>query len=162
MHVGPGLSLAQAVARAAQCGLPEISDVALMDRLRGAEEWLRWMCQRLLEQSFARSQWEDLPGGHRLVAVDSTCIQETGATGSDWRLHYAIELPGLFCQQARLSGCARGESLALYKVREGDVLMGERNYCKAANQAGAQKRRPCAVALAQHGAAPGRRAGCAV
>ncbi|MDR2675395.1 MAG: hypothetical protein LBC18_11190, partial [Opitutaceae bacterium] len=34
MHVGPGLSLslAQAVARAAQCGLPKISDVALMER----------------------------------------------------------------------------------------------------------------------------------
>jgi hypothetical protein len=132
MHVAPGLSLAQAVARAAQCGLPEISDVALMDRMRASEQWLRWMCQRLLEQRYGAAPGMELRGGYRVVAVDSTTIQEPGATGTDWRLHYAIELPGLFCEQAQLTGSQGGESLCRFEIRAGDLLLGDRNFCKAA------------------------------
>jgi hypothetical protein len=131
MHVGPGLSLAQAVARAGQCGLPEISDVALMNRMRGAEEWLRWMGQGLLAERQGSLDRMKLAEGYRVVAVDSTTIQEPGATGTDWRLHYAIELPGLFCEQAQLSDSKGGESLCRFEIGQGDLILGDRNFCKA-------------------------------
>ena len=130
MHVGPGLSLAQAVARAAQCGLPEISDVALMDRMKASEAWVRWMCQGLLEERCRGLEGMRLRGGYRVMAVDSTTIQEPGATGTDWRLHYAIGLPGLFCEQAQLTDSKGGESLCRFEIRKGDLVMGDRNFCK--------------------------------
>jgi hypothetical protein len=46
-------------------------------------------------------------------------------------LHYAIELPGLFCEQAELTDSKGGESLCRYKIRKGDLILGDRNFCKA-------------------------------
>ncbi|MDR2674610.1 MAG: hypothetical protein LBC18_07015, partial [Opitutaceae bacterium] len=57
--------------------------------------------------------------------------QEPGATGTDWRLHYAIELPGLFCEQAQLTGSKGGGSLCRFEIRKGDLILGYRNFCKA-------------------------------
>jgi hypothetical protein len=125
MHEGPGLSLAQAVARAEQCGLPKIPDVALMERMKGSEDWVRWMCQKLLGERHGGLDGMEM-GGYRVVAVDSTTIQEPGATGTDWRLHYEIELPGLFCEQAQLTDSKGGESLCRYEIRKGDLIPGRK------------------------------------
>jgi hypothetical protein len=135
LHVGPGLSLQQAVVRAGQWGLPEISDVALYKRMKNCAPWLRWMCGRLIDQTRLEQDWP-LPGGNlRMIAVDSTDIEEPGPTGSDWRLHYAIEMPGAFCAHAELTDKHGGESLCRYPVTERDLLCGDRNYCKE-NQIG--------------------------
>ena len=132
LHVGPGLSLQHAVVRAAQWGLPLISDVALLKRMRESGEWLRWMCEQLVAQQMPAQNWT-VPGSKlRMIAVDSTDIQEPGATGSDWRLHYAIGMPGAFCVHAQLTDRRGGESLCRYPVGEHDLLAGDRNYCKEA------------------------------
>jgi len=130
LHAGPGLSLQQAVIRAAQWGLPQISDVALLHRMQCSGEWLRWMCEQLVNEQKIRSNWTVSASNLRMIAVDSTDISEPGATGSDWRLHYAIEMPGVFCVHAQLTDRQGGESLARYPVAKGDLLAGDRNYCK--------------------------------
>jgi len=132
LHVGPGLSLQNAVERAALWGLPKISDVALLDRLKGSGEWLRWMCEQLLAEQKLNQDWK-VPGGElSMIAVDSTDIQESGATGSDWRLHYAIAMPGAFCVHAQLTDRHGGESLCRYPIKKNDLVAGDRNYCKEA------------------------------
>jgi hypothetical protein len=132
LHVGPGLSLQNTVERAALWGLPKISDVALLERMRGSGEWLRWMCEQLLAGQNSAQDWK-VPGSElRMIAVDSTDIQEPGATGSDWRLHYAIAMPGAFCAHAQLTDKHGGESLCRYPIKENDLLAGDRNYCKEA------------------------------
>src|SRR5579864_4734074 len=67
LHVGKGYSLRETVVRAKLAGLAEISDVALLKRLRRAEHWLRWLCTQLFEGS----GWE-MPAdarGYNLRAV---------------------------------------------------------------------------------------------
>jgi len=130
LHVAPGLSLEHAVIRAAQCGLPEITDVALMYRMKRSVEWLCWMCEQLINEQRLGQNWT-VPGSNlRMIAVDSTDITEPGPTGSDWRLHYAIEMPGVFCVHAELTDKHGGESLCRYPVGKNDLLSGDRNYCK--------------------------------
>ena len=132
LHVGPGLSLRNAVERAALWGLPSISDVALLDRMKASGEWVRWMCEQLLAEQKLNQDWK-VPGSElRMMAVDSTDIQEPGATGSDWRLHYAIAMPGAFCVHAQLTDRHGGESLCRYPIKENDLVAGDRNYCKEA------------------------------
>jgi len=132
LHVGQGLSLRQAVTRAAEWGLPPISDVALLKRMRVSGAWVHWLCEQLVLQQSAALRWP-VPGSPlRLLAVDSTDIQEPGATGSDWRLHYALELPGAFCVHAQLTDRHGGESLCRYPISKNDLLAGDRNYCKEA------------------------------
>jgi hypothetical protein len=51
LHVGCGYSLRETVVRAKAAGIAEVSDVALLQRLRKAEGWLRGLCVSLLEES---------------------------------------------------------------------------------------------------------------
>src|SRR5450756_389032 len=44
LHVGKGYSLRETVVRAKAAGIAEVSDVALMKRLRKAEGWLHGLC----------------------------------------------------------------------------------------------------------------------
>jgi hypothetical protein len=51
LHVGKGYSLRETVVRAKLTGLADISDVALLKRLRRAGRWLHWLCTELFEAS---------------------------------------------------------------------------------------------------------------
>jgi len=130
LHVGRGLSLRQAVVRAEQWGLPQVSDVALLKRMRASGEWLRWMCQKLVEEQRERRKWALPVNGLRMLAVDGTSIQDPGPTGSGWRLHYAVELPGVFCAHAHVGERREAESLRHYELGSGDLVAADRGYCR--------------------------------
>ncbi len=129
LHVATGLSLKQAVARARAQGLASLSDVALLKRLRTSEAWLA----ELSRQMFQRSRFDAWPAKalpeRRLRAVDATTIQEPGATGTDWRVHYCIGLPDLNCDYYELTSARGGETYMRVPVTPGDVILGDRGYC---------------------------------
>ena len=52
LHVARGYSLRETVVRARLANWTDISDVALLKRLRHSEEWLRFLCVALLRESF--------------------------------------------------------------------------------------------------------------
>lgn len=129
LHVATGLSLKQAAARAQLQGLAKISSVGLFKRLRSAEGWLRELARRMFERSgFARTRLRVLKG-RRLRAVDATTIQEPGATGTDWRVHYSISLPRMRCDFYEVTDNKGGESYKRIPVRPGDIILGDRGYC---------------------------------
>lgn len=129
LHVSTGLSLKQAAARAHLQGLATISDVGLLKRLRNSEGWLRELARRLFEGSrFARGQARPLQG-RRLRAVDATTVEEPGATGTDWRVHYTIALPEMRCDFYEITGDAGAESYKRVPLAPGDVILGDRGYC---------------------------------
>src|SRR2546427_7583647 len=83
LHVARGYSLRETVVRARMARLARVSDVALLKRLRSAEEWFHTLCVALLqEQGLGLPQ---TPRQLRLRLVDSTTIKEPGKTGSLWR-----------------------------------------------------------------------------
>ena len=49
MHTATGLSLRQTVVRAREQSIANISDVALLKRLRSSETWLRYLTSHLTE-----------------------------------------------------------------------------------------------------------------
>ena len=123
MHVANGYSLAETAARAAQLGM-ELSAVAVFKRLRASEEWLRWLAeqQRGTQRLAVESQ------GRPVRAVDATTVSEPGSTGTDWRVHYAVNLANLQCDFFELTGVEGGETLRRIPVRAGDIMMGDRIY----------------------------------
>jgi len=129
LHVATGLSLKQAAARAQVQGLAAVSDVALLKRLRSSEAWLRELARRMFEASrFARvTAWA--PEGRRLRAVDATTVEEPGATGTDWRVHYAIRLPEMRCDFYEVTDDKGGETYKRIPVQRGDIILGDRGYC---------------------------------
>jgi hypothetical protein len=129
LHVGTGLSLKQAAARAQAQGLATISDVALLKRLRTSEAWLRELAREMFAESrFSRVRAQS-PAGRRLRAVDATTVEEPGATGTDWRVHYVIELPEMRCDFYEITGDKGGETYRRIPVAAGDVILGDRGYC---------------------------------
>lgn len=128
LHLALGCSLREASVRARRAGLAKVSDVAILKRLRASAEWLRWMCVGLLPAGVGR---ETETGGLRARAVDATGISEPGSTGTNWRLHFSIDLKSLACDHFELTGPKEGETLRRIPVAAGDLLIGDRAYCGA-------------------------------
>lgn len=125
LHLACGCSLAETAARATASGLAQISAVGVFKRLRAAEPWLRWLAYTMRGAA-------DLPKaltGRRLRAVDATAVSEPGSTGSDWKLHYAVNLADLQCDFFQLSDIRHGgETFLRVPIRRGDIMMGDRVY----------------------------------
>src|SRR3990172_2767930 len=129
LHVATGISLKQAAARARVQGLAAISDVGLLKRLRRSEAWLRELARRMFEASqFARVP-VGAAEGRRLRAVDATTVEEPGATGTDWRVHYCISLPEMRCDFYEVTDDTGAETYKRVPVHPGDLILGDRGYC---------------------------------
>jgi Transposase DDE domain len=135
LHAATGLSLKQTVARAKVQALASITDVGLLKRLRTSESWLRELARRMFEASrFSRAAGR-APDGYRLRAVDATTVEEPGATGTDWRVHFSISLPELACDFYELTDVKGSETYQRLPVAKGDIILGDRGYCHRAGVA---------------------------
>jgi hypothetical protein len=124
LHLSEGCSLRQTAVRAAEGGLAHVSDVALLNRLRRCGDWFGWMVDQLTGE-VRQTAWPVLPG-RRVRLVDGSIVCEPGATGSTWRLHYAIDLARLRCDEVHVTSVREGETFKRFAVRPGDVLVGDR------------------------------------
>lgn len=124
IHLSDGCSLRETAVRASAGGLVNVSDVALLKRLRKCGPWFSWMCEQLSSRLIG-SELPQLPG-KRIRLVDASVVCEPGATGSTWRLHYALDLSNLCCDEVHVTDIKQGESLTHYEVKPGEVLMADR------------------------------------
>lgn len=133
IHVAQGYSLRETVVRAKASELAAISDVALLKRLRNAEGWLRALCLRLLEEEGVRTPL--LPNGWRVRAVDGSVVKEPGRTGSQWRIHYSLQLPSMLCDHLEVTaaqGQGAGDRLQRFPAQPGDLVLADRGMCNPA------------------------------
>jgi hypothetical protein len=128
LHIGGGLSLRQTVVRARELGLGSISDVALLKRLRAAEPWLRELTQAMCDRPRSRPALSPRWRGRRIRVVDATTVEEAGATGTTWRVHFSLQLPSLACDFFEVTGPEGGECFQRLDARAGDVVLGDRGY----------------------------------
>lgn len=131
IHLAAGCSLKETAARAKQAGLGQVSAVAIFKRLQASEEWLRWLAAQ--ERGLLAGKTPKML--RRLRAVDATTVSEPGSTGTDWRLHYAINLTNLQCDFFELTDVHGGETWRRVPVQAGDVLLGDRIYSNPAGVA---------------------------
>lgn len=132
LHVGLGCSLRETSTMAKAAGWVEMSDVALLKKLRKSEGWLRALCVELLSEGAMSVPKQ---GQLRMRLVDGTVISEPGKTGSVWRIHYSLNVPQWTCDDFTLTpteGVGTGESLRQFEVREGECLIGDRGYAHIA------------------------------
>ena len=129
LHVAHGCSLRTTSVVAKAAGWVNMSDVALLKKLRACEGWLCALCAGLLKDSGL-----SLPQAHRglrMRLVDSTLIKEPGTTGSQWRVLYSLRVPDWQCDCFRLTsakGAGNGESLKYFSIKRGDCLLADRGF----------------------------------
>lgn len=131
MHCATGLSLRQTVVRAREQGIADISDVALLKRLRSSEAWLRSLTSHLTEIEEVELL-NHLSRQRRIRVVDATTVQEQGGAGTNWRVHYTLCLPDLNCDFFELTDETGGETYRRVPVQPGDLLLGDRGYSNGA------------------------------
>jgi hypothetical protein len=132
LHIGCGYSLRDTATRAKLAGLADISDVALLGRLKKAKDWLHSLCVALFkEQGICLS---DNNNAFQVRLFDATNVKEPGPTGSLWRIHYSVQLPTLACDFFKITpttGKGTGESFFQYSIKGGDYIIADRGYSTA-------------------------------
>jgi len=106
----------------------KISDVGLLKRINKSGRWLSWISERLIEEMPSEVMQSGALQGRRLFAVDSSVVTEPGAVSSTWRVHYKLDIGTLHCAEAEVTPVKTGESLALFKVEKGDVVLADRGF----------------------------------
>jgi hypothetical protein len=74
--------------------------------------------------------------GYRIKIVDATTVQEPGATGTNWRVHYVMRLENLACEHFEITDAKGAEKFLRAPTRPGDLIMGDRVYATSAGIAG--------------------------
>lgn len=129
IHLAEGCSLRETSARVRQGGIADLTDVAIMDRLRQAGNWFCWLNQQLMSAWVPRRPSIISGESWNVRLVDGTRVKEPGPTGSSWCVHYSIDLPSLRCRELQvLDKHGNGESFARFSVQEGELFVGDRAY----------------------------------
>jgi len=131
MHLACGYSLRETAVRARQSKLADMSDVALMKRLRKSKDWLASLCLLMLQDRGICLQGDN---SFEVRLFDATNIKEPGKTGSLWRIHYSVRVPSLRCDFFKVTpveGKGAGESLKQYSIQHGDHIIADRGYSTA-------------------------------
>jgi Transposase DDE domain len=103
-----------------------ITDQSVAERLRACGPWVKAM----LRQMFPMAAVESLPSGRRFVVIDASSIQAPGATGTDHRLHIAMDLVSLQFLEVLVSDVHTGETLTHFTFAPGDIAVADRGYAQ--------------------------------
>ena len=117
-------SLRLTAAYATAAGIANMSDVAVLDRLKGAAPWLGHVVLRFLQD---RGLTKNVPK-FRVRVVDATVISEPGSKGTDWRFHMGIDLAQARIASVELTGPEGGETFLRHSVCEDEIMLGDRGY----------------------------------
>ena len=108
LRIGCRHSLRETGVRAHRAQQADLSDLALLKRLRTSRDWLQALCVELFrEPSLAAS----VAASFRVRACDATIVKEPGRSGSLWLIHSSARLLSLTCDYFKLAktkGAGRG------------------------------------------------------
>lgn len=121
-------SLRQTAAWASVVGLGQLSDVAVLKRLRGAAEWVGSLVMQCLQERGVQTAAR-LP---QVRIVDATVVSEPGSTGTDWRLHLGLDLANQSIRSFELTGVEGGETFQRLTIESGELVLGDRCYSHGA------------------------------
>lgn len=116
-----------------------ISDEAVRQRLAACPKWVEVLLGKLLPASKLPQCAE---GSWQIVICDGSPISGPGAKGTDYRWHIAYNPVAQQVCELHLSDVHTSESLTLYPLGPGTLVLGDRNFAKA----------PALVATRLHGA----------
>ena len=128
IHLACGYSLRETAVRARQAKLADMSDVALLKRLRKSKDWLAALCFSMFRDRGICLQGDS---SFEVRLFDATNIKEPGKTGSLWRIHYSLRVPSLRCDFFKVTsveGEGTGESLKQFSIQGGDYIIADGGY----------------------------------
>jgi hypothetical protein len=112
------------VAWAASIGLVDISNVALLQRLRNCGDWLTLLIGQVLARAAPAAS-----GGRLIRIIDGTSVPQAGSAAKRenrlWRFHCAFDLPRERFGHMELTDEREGERLDRIPVIKGEIRLGD-------------------------------------
>ena len=119
--------LRSTTAWATAIGLVDISNVALLYRLRQCGDWLAFLIGQALTSAAPKTA-----RGRLIRIIDATTVPKAGRQDKKdnglWRIHSAFDLPGERFGSFQLTDEKEGETLDRIEVVNGEIRMGDRAY----------------------------------
>ncbi len=119
--------LRSTAAWAASVGLVDVSNVALLYRLRQCGDWLALLVGRVLATGAPKAC-----AGRMIRIIDATAIPKAGAAAKQqselWRIHSAFDLPHERFGHFDLTDQQQGETFDRIPVIKGEIRIGDRAY----------------------------------
>ncbi len=110
-------------------GICDVSDVALLGRLRQCRAWLGHLVMQMLNEGMRlRPQ-----AGVRLRLIDGTVISRPGSKGSDWRVHVSLDLGQMCLDGIEVTDATGGESLARFETHPDEIVVADRGFAFASS-----------------------------
>lgn len=105
-----------------------LSKTALRKRLQHCVRWLGELIVALLE---ARRIVVPARPGVRLRLVDATVISEPGSRGTDWRVHFILDLGQGYLAGVEVTDAHGAETLARFPAQPEEIRVADRGYAYA-------------------------------
>ncbi len=108
----------------------QISDQAVKERLDGCAVWLSEVLKQMLPSVPAEIQAKV---GRRWILIDGSTVQVPGACGTSYRIHLSWDWLAHRIVEIKITDAKTGESLKLYEIEAGDVVVADRGYARFAD-----------------------------
>ncbi len=122
-----GMGLRSTSAWAASAGLADLSNVALLQRLRNCSAWMEHLVGQLLGGGAVPAA-----AGRRIRLLDGTAVPKAGKEAREnsglWRLHCTFDLPGERFGYIELTDEKGGERLDRTPFAKGDIAIADRGF----------------------------------
>jgi hypothetical protein len=116
-------SLRETAALAAQAGMADVSDVALLKRFTRAGKWLgSLLAERLSVQPAPKAV------ASRVRVLDATAVSARGSRGTDRRLHMSIDLRSSRITSLELTDARGVETYQRHTFSPGEIVIADRGY----------------------------------
>lgn len=117
-------SLRETAMLAAEAGLADVSNVALVKRFGKAGKWLT----SLLVTMLAHRPMREAVWRPRIRVIDATAISRPGHQGTDLRVHLSMELGTNRSDSIELTDGRGAESLDRFTFKAGEILLADSAY----------------------------------
>jgi hypothetical protein len=110
-------------------GEAELSDVAILKRVRNSAAWLQWLCEHICRQAGFIAEKPEWLKNRNVILVDGTEDVKCGVRRQCYMLHYSLELFTLAARELLITDRKTGEKLSNFKrLGKGDIVIGDRIY----------------------------------
>lgn len=120
------LSLRSVAGWASTHGLVDVSDVAVLKRLRKSGDFLAGLVNFVLQRRLFAPVTSNR--GMPVKIIDATTLSLPGSDGVDWRLHATYDLGRGCISGLELTDASGGEHLGRAAFTPGDLVVGDRGY----------------------------------
>lgn len=118
-------SLRQVGLWATVLGICELSDVAILNRLRASRAWLGVLVMEMLGMRGIQMHTQTRV---RLRIMDATVISLPGSCGTDWRLHLSVNLEQMSLDHVEITDYQGGEGFGNFPIEAEDILLADSAY----------------------------------